>query len=95
MASALHRDIPHYATAARLSLHCHVVGARRDASDPQLLVVLDGSIAIVPTLVRTPPVLACRRHPQAGERMQCKIPESDAFAVLRRRTATISKAHRD
>jgi hypothetical protein len=27
--------------------------------------------------------------------MQCKIPESDTFAVLRHRTATISKAHRD
>ena|ERR1700730_13987469 len=91
----LHRDIPHDATAAGVILQPHVIGARRDASDPQALVVLDRSVAIVPTLVRTPPVLACRRHPEARDRMQCKIPESDTFAVLRHRTATISKAHRD
>src|ERR1700726_260525 len=91
----LHRDIPHDATAAGVILQPHVIGARRDASDPQPLVVLDRSVAIVPALVWTPAVLACWGHPQLRDRVQCEIPKPDAFAVLRHRTATISKAHRD
>ena len=77
------------------SSSCHVVGARRDASDPQPLVVLDRSVAIVPALVWTPAVLARRGHPQLRDRVQCEIPKPDAFALLRHRTTAVSEGNRD
>jgi hypothetical protein len=89
------RDFPHDAAAAGLVLQPHVIGARRDAGDPQALVVLDRSVAIVPALVGTPAVLARRRHPKVRDRMQCEIPEPDALAPLRHRTAAVSEGNRD
>jgi hypothetical protein len=60
MAPVADLDIPDDAGVPGLIDQVHIVAARCDAGDPQPLVVLDRSIAIVPALVGTPSVLPRR-----------------------------------
>ena len=67
-----------------LSASSDIVATRFDAGDPQALVVVDGSVAIVQALVGTPCLLSRRRHLETGDRVQGEVPETDAPAILSR-----------
>src|SRR5262249_9351069 len=65
----LHLDVPHDANATGPIAELDVVASGLDASDPQALVVVDGSVSVFLALVGTPAVLPRRRHLECRDRV--------------------------